>query len=840
MNKTITATIVALLGISPVAHAKILSPSLITPQNNEVVGLKQPLTFSWSAKNPTTIKQYHLIISSNDRFMDYDVGKGKCVKASTSCVDFITQSTSYPMAKTHSFLQKEGSYFWQVVATGKTGDRSLIFQGSENTSTGTANTRKQVNINQFSVAQKFVDIDSVDVAPREAANGSSFDFSVLLTDELPDGQSIQIDYGDGWKIMTGTGLNYSYQHAFTVPVSIKDTPVNFTVAVFDDNGEQQRRLDDYITILANNVAPTLSFVSGADSVVKNKAYTLKLKANDDDGNLARIEVNWGDGSSNDSKTATNNTTLTFSHTYKFAGIQNLIATAFDDTENTSDEFTKSITVTDSTVSVPSVSSFNASPQSVTQGDPITFSATLSTNLPTGYTVKINYGNGFVKMNGSGTSFNLTAAPASSAAYKIGIYDSNNTLKGVQSTGNFQVTAAPPVNSPPVVNFYINSIFDKWDEYIRGAVVVGQTYSVSAKGSDVDGNLYSVSVDWGDGTNNTQNAVNNQVLNFTHIYTQAGSYSVNLVAMDSDGVKDTGGVSKTVTVSKPTTGYTKIANNGSTLSDSAKLGTAPTDWACTKDNKTGLIWEVKTNGGLRDMTRTYTNYTADYPKCGEDCYYNGESKHPGQYGNEGNTDIFVATVNQQTLCGANDWRVPTVDESKGIIKSDTSNSAIDSFYFPNTQSGWFWTSSLSDIETALLAAGNNTMARGAVQSRKPGGMQTVSFISGQIQDGVDYLLHGAAALHDGLTTFKGSKNYIRLVRVITVPDTGYTKIANNGSLLSDDAKLGTAPTDWACTKDNKTGLIWEVKTTDGGLRDKDWYYSWYEPDASKNDGFAGYQ
>ena len=41
------------------------------------------------------------------------------------------------------------------------------------------------------------------------------------------------------------------------------------------------------------------------------------------------------------------------------------------------------------------------------------------------------------------------------------------------------------------------------------------------------------------------------------------------------------------------------------------------------------------------------------------------------------------------------------------------------------------------------------------------------------------------------------------------------------------------------RDNVTGLMWEVKTDDGGLRDKDWTYSWYNPDATTNGGSAGY-
>ena len=67
---------------------------------------------------------------------------------------------------------------------------------------------------------------------------------------------------------------------------------------------------------------------------------------------------------------------------------------------------------------------------------------------------------------------------------------------------------------------------------------------------------------------------------------------------------------------------------------------------------------------------------------------------------------------------------------------------------------------------------------------------------------------------------------------------FTKIANDGSDLPPDAALGDAPGDWACTRDNFTGLVWEVKTDDGGLRDKDWLYTWYYADATDNGGDPG--
>ena len=47
------------------------------------------------------------------------------------------------------------------------------------------------------------------------------------------------------------------------------------------------------------------------------------------------------------------------------------------------------------------------------------------------------------------------------------------------------------------------------------------------------------------------------------------------------------------------------------------------------------------------------------------------------------------------------------------------------------------------------------------------------------------------------------------------------------------------TEWSCVQDNHTGLMWEVKTDDGGLRDKDNVYTWYNTDATTNGGFEGY-
>lgn len=61
---------------------------------------------------------------------------------------------------------------------------------------------------------------------------------------------------------------------------------------------------------------------------------------------------------------------------------------------------------------------------------------------------------------------------------------------------------------------------------------------------------------------------------------------------------------------------------------------------------------------------------------------------------------------------------------------------------------------------------------------------------------------------------------------------FTKLSSEGVALAADA------TDWVCVKDNVTGLIWEVKTTDGGLHDSGDTFTWYSTDSHNNGGSLG--
>lgn len=62
---------------------------------------------------------------------------------------------------------------------------------------------------------------------------------------------------------------------------------------------------------------------------------------------------------------------------------------------------------------------------------------------------------------------------------------------------------------------------------------------------------------------------------------------------------------------------------------------------------------------------------------------------------------------------------------------------------------------------------------------------------------------------------------------------FTKLDENGDVLADQSASGHT-----CVRDNVTGLFWEVKTNDGGLRHFNNTYSWYSTDTATNGGEEG--
>jgi len=155
-------------------------------------------------------------------------------------------------------------------------------------------------------------------------------------------------------------------------------------------------------------------------------------------------------------------------------------------------------------------------------------------------------------------------------------------------------------------------------------------------------------------------------------------------------------------------FTKVCNSGQT----AGQGTCPAnpttpgygtnEWGCTKDNVTGLLWEVKTTSGLRSMSHTYTWYMTGSPdgNNGTPAATTGSSTCATL--GRCDTEKYVQDVNAAGLCGSyTGWRMPTVKELEGVTDLGRSSPAIDPTYFPNTPSSYVWSGSPS--------AGNSSYA-----------------------------------------------------------------------------------------------------------------------------------
>ncbi|WP_236250576.1 DUF1566 domain-containing protein [Microbulbifer sp. ALW1] len=162
-------------------------------------------------------------------------------------------------------------------------------------------------------------------------------------------------------------------------------------------------------------------------------------------------------------------------------------------------------------------------------------------------------------------------------------------------------------------------------------------------------------------------------------------------------------------------FTKIDGSGEPLPNWAG------PWPCVCDQRSGLLWEVKTDSeNIHDGLWTYSWYRESSGSSGKesavgapnqgDCYFEDERC---------DTADLIRRARQEQLCGQQDWRLPTADEMRTLVDTEAKagQPTIDTAFFPKTKRGDYWTSQqevpLQDVYKTL-----------------DGGAVAISFVDGQ--------------------------------------------------------------------------------------------------------------
>lgn len=153
-------------------------------------------------------------------------------------------------------------------------------------------------------------------------------------------------------------------------------------------------------------------------------------------------------------------------------------------------------------------------------------------------------------------------------------------------------------------------------------------------------------------------------------------------------------------------FSKIGVNGEDLPVDA------TDWACTRDNVTGLLWEQATQDGTyrgRDQSFTWyeprTDRNGGHPGS-EDATFGCVGYQADDPSSFCNTRNYVAHVNEESLCGLSNWRLPSAQELKSIASYRTGylgGIGDDGMFKHLASNAYYWSSTplKGDPQRALI-------------------------------------------------------------------------------------------------------------------------------------------
>jgi hypothetical protein len=126
-----------------------------------------------------------------------------------------------------------------------------------------------------------------------------------------------------------------------------------------------------------------------------------------------------------------------------------------------------------------------------------------------------------------------------------------------------------------------------------------------------------------------------------------------------------------------------------------------EWPCVLDQRTGLVWEGKSQAtGLHHLHNTFNWFDTDHTRNGGLAGEPGDrSCRDGAQKMACDTQGFVQAVNRERLCNATHWRLPHREELRGLVdyRIPYPGPTIDMQAFPNTIAQFYWSADANASE-----------------------------------------------------------------------------------------------------------------------------------------------
>ncbi|MCH8544152.1 MAG: DUF1566 domain-containing protein [Alcanivorax sp.] len=171
-------------------------------------------------------------------------------------------------------------------------------------------------------------------------------------------------------------------------------------------------------------------------------------------------------------------------------------------------------------------------------------------------------------------------------------------------------------------------------------------------------------------------------------------------------------------------YSRLCNNGDTEGEGdcpaqPLRGDLPQQWGCTRDNVSGLTWELKDASDLspRFIDHRYSAAPSDDTSlCG------------ASLGDQPCTaEAYVEAMNAEGICGYQDWRLPGLHELQSLVHYGRETTPWqDTDFFPEVATAPLWSSTADARGDNLWALDMNTALPGPVS---PDSAQSLRLVRG---------------------------------------------------------------------------------------------------------------